>query len=108
MLEVELAALEVEILQKVATMRPSEGRVRWPRPLPPFEETALKYVAELDDIDRISREKHQRMMVQLEVQDEKARGAMEGAFTKLAESLVKAVKRGAMTEGAALALIRKI
>lgn len=35
-LEVELAALEVVVLRKVSTMRPTEGRVKWPRQLQPF------------------------------------------------------------------------
>ena len=107
-LDVALAALEIEVLQKVAVMRPSKGRVRWPSPLPPFEETARTYAAALDEVDRVSRQKHEHMMARFAEQDEKARIAMERAWTKLAQSLAKAVKRGAMTEDAALTFIRNL
>lgn len=107
-LDVALAALEIEVLQKVAVMRPSKGRVRWPSPLPPFEETASTYAAALDEVDRVSRQKHERMMARFAEQGEKARIAMERAWTKLAQCLAKAVKRGAMTEDAALTFIRNL
>jgi len=61
-LERELAQVEKEVRAEVARMRPSPGRVPWPKPLPALEGSRARFNKEFDDEVRRDEEQYQRQL----------------------------------------------
>lgn len=58
--EVNLAEVEAAVLGEVAVMRPSKGRVQWPRSLPSFEQYREHMLAEQLRLDQEYEERRAR------------------------------------------------
>ncbi len=83
--EAALARVEDEVLLKVLAMRPSTGRVPWPRRLKPFETERLASELEWAREEERSKTRFEREMVRLDADVEKADEAFRQSIAKLVD-----------------------
>ncbi|RSV14630.1 MULTISPECIES: hypothetical protein [Sphingomonas] len=91
--EAHLSQVEDEVLLKVLAMRPTTGRVPWPRRLRPFESerrtTELAWARE----DERLKARHARQIAALEAESERADEAFRASITKLVDSMAATIAR---------------
>lgn len=91
--EADLARVEDEVLIRVLDMRPSNGRVLWPRSLKPFE--SERHAAELQMAreEEEVRARHARQMERMDAEAEKADEAFRSSITKLVDTVAREIDR---------------
>lgn len=91
--EAHLAKVEDDVLIRVLEMRPSGGRVLWPRKLKPFETERHAVELQMAREDERAKAQHTREMERLDAAFEKADEAFRRSISKLVDSIGAEIKR---------------